>query len=158
MASYTAQLDAIMRALRTNYANITPANGYTTTVVLVHERDDVIRPNDVTGAIVKITDLTEDFSYFTAQDSQSDLSYAVEGFLYATTASSLRTGVRSFVDDAMKAHNSDLYLSVADLANGGAGQRLVIQHFVRRVIREYEAPHGYFRMEVDCQYRFNRGD
>ena len=155
--AYGSIFETFFRAVRTNLATITTANSYATNVALVGEEDYDFRNESITGPVVKITDLSEDFSYRPAQEVESNLIYSVEGWLPGQVAGTLRANLRAFVADFMKAHHDDVYLVAADLANGGAGERLVKEHRVIRVEREYGTPWGYFRAEVRGVLCFNTG-
>lgn len=155
--TYRDQLNTIMRAVRYNLARITVANGFRTTVVLVHDRDAPIRPGSYTGPIIKVTDLEDVESYRPGQEAWSDLRYDVEGFLPNKADGTLRTALRAFAEDFVAAHYGDVYLAAADLANGGSGSRLVGRHRINKIVRQYVFPNGYFRAEVACQFLWNTG-
>lgn len=157
MASYAEQYDTVLRAIKTNLSGIIPANGYNRTVVLVHERDDVIRPEDETGDIIKVTDETEEIRLLTAGEAESTFRYLVEGWIVDEDPNTLRNGLRDFVADFLGRHFADVYLAAADLANGGAGSRLVKMHRPLRVTRRYRNPEAYFKAELSAVFCWTTG-
>lgn len=155
--TYAQKYDQVFRALKTNLSVITKANGYETEVGLVHQRGEQIRPKDTGKAIIKITDKNEQHAYRPTREALTTFNYDIEGFLFQPDADKLRAALHRFVEDVVEAHFDDVYLAVADLANGGTGDKLVTEHRLDQTVRQYGAPNGYFRMEAHGTFFWRAG-
>lgn len=162
----TECLDKILRAQKTNLARISVANGFLTNVNLVSEIDVLIDDGEITNvqgdplSIIIVTDVSEDFEYRTAGDVRSTLTYEIQTLQTVdkqlpTALTSMRTLVRQLQQDIWKAFHGDIYLSAANLANGGTSSRLVTEHRIRNCRRSYGFPSSAMVIGVVCSYDFN---
>lgn len=118
---------------------------------------------EVQGVIFVVTDKDDDYEYLTASRVRGTLQYDVECYLKrddgvpddpntALTRQSLMDAQQAF----WTAHWNDLHLRAADARlQGGAAVRLVTNHRIQRIVRQYAPPDAYFRAAVKCVYDFS---
>ena len=162
MGAPTSEFNHIIDALLYNLSTIKTVNGYATNVVFTEETAEPIRPEDVpSGACIFVTEAPESYEYLTAEYVDSVISYTALGWITIDppgTPDTLKEALRSFVADFWRCFRSDLYLLAADSATGGSGQRLVKEHRIVEMDRQYSFPDAAFIASCRCKYQFNMSD
>jgi len=119
-----------------------------------------VSPTGVQGVLWVVTDRNDDYEYLLAARVRGRLQYDIECYLKrdveGSTPEQLRTVTLAAVQALWTAHWKDLHLSAADaLLNGGSPVRLVTNHRIKRVERQYAPPDAYFRATLECVYDFS---
>lgn len=166
-------LERVMNAVCVNMRRIDPANDpkFKTKTLVCDQVDIALRDEDIlwpsadeqtAGVVMTVTDIDEDYEYFTRGKVRSHLTYEIVAWIKLSEAHldrdphALSKALRGAIQDLHRAFWYDYHLDKADSQIVGTpGSQLVVNPKLERVEREYRPPEGSYRATLTCLYDFS---